>query len=75
MAHIYNEGIRSGQSTMDTAYVGSERFDRYLFQPGDRESLIVCERNDRVVGLGIIKRYSEREGYHFACASIRVCGE
>jgi len=67
IAQIYNEYIRLGNATMqDTLYSG-EGIKKWVDSFNDRERLYVLKKKDEVIGWGIIKKYSEREGYRFAC--------
>ena len=66
LAAIYNAAIRSGQSTMDTEAVDAAYFNRLINWDG-REQLIAGCVADELVGWGVIKQYSVRPGYRFAC--------
>jgi phosphinothricin acetyltransferase len=39
----------------------------WLHNFNDREKLFVLKKNEITIGWGIIKRYSDREGYRYAC--------
>ena len=68
IAAIYNQSIAAGDSTMEEAEKTTEGTLELLRSLGPRETVLVYERPDgTVVGWGIIKRYSDREGYRFAC--------
>lgn len=67
VADIYNDAIRSGRSTMDTRFVDAAHLEQLLAKCTPREVLLVGESRSRVVGWGIVKRYSERPGYDYAC--------
>ena len=67
VADIYNDAIRSGRSTMDTRFVDAAHLQQLLAKCTPREVLLVSESQGRVVGWGIVKRYSERPGYDYAC--------
>lgn len=67
IAGIYNEYIRLGNATMDDTLKVAADIAGWVNKFHDRERLFVMKRGDVVIGWGIIKRYSEREGYRFAC--------
>lgn len=76
LAVIYNGAIRSGCSTMHTEPVSTDYFERLLEQLSSGEALLVCEAGPVAVGWGIVKRYSERPGYAYACeTSVYVAQE
>jgi len=67
IANIYNEYIRLGNATMEEELQRSEDIETWVKKFNDRERLYICEIDEQVVGWGIIKRYSDRKGYRFAC--------
>ncbi len=67
VAEIYNEHIRAGTATMDEAIKTADDIAKWVNKFHDREKLFVLKENDATIGWGIIKRYSDREGYRFAC--------
>jgi L-amino acid N-acyltransferase YncA len=67
VAEIYNESIRLGTVTMDETLKTANDIAGWLANFHDREKLVVFTENEIVIGWGIIKRYSDREGYRFAC--------
>jgi L-amino acid N-acyltransferase YncA len=67
IAEIYNEFIRAGSATMAETFNTAESIASWVETFHDREKLYVLKENDTTVGWGIIKRYSDREGYRFAC--------
>lgn len=67
IADIYNESIRAGNATMDGVLKKAEDIADWVEKFHDREKLFVLKEEDTVVGWAIIKRYSDREGYRFAC--------
>lgn len=67
IADIYNEFILLGTSTMDESLKTADTIAGWVQKFHDRERLFVLQKNDNVIGWGIIKRYSDREGYRFAC--------
>jgi phosphinothricin acetyltransferase len=66
IASIYNEAIANGASTMDTEPVPADVFIETLNNT-QRESLLVGSLVDEVVAWGIVKSYSPRPGYQYAC--------
>lgn len=67
IADIYNEAIAHGGITMDGELQTSVDIQALLNKLNHRESLIVAEEDNRVIGWGIIKRYSDRLGYQVCC--------
>ena len=67
IAHIYNESIAKGGITMDTEPKQVADIQATVQKMGDREILLVAELSDRVIGWGIVKKYSDRSGYQFCC--------
>lgn len=66
-ADIYNEAIGAGRSTMDTDPVDAGHFRRILASLSVREALLAALTPSGVQGWGVVKRYSDRPGYRFAC--------
>ena len=71
VAAIYNETIENEYGTMDLEPKTSAGIARQIEGFGKRETIIVLERDNVVIGWGIIKRYSPRIGYRF-CAETSV---
>ncbi|MDJ0836473.1 MAG: GNAT family N-acetyltransferase [Acidobacteriota bacterium] len=67
IAEIYNEHIRSGGSTMDTELKTTAGIENLIRGFNDRETILVLEDNNGILGWGIIKRYSDRIGYRVCC--------
>lgn len=67
IASIYNEYISAGTATMDATLKTQEDIVGWLDKFNDRECLYSLKRDNKVIGWGIVKRYSDREGYRFAC--------
>jgi phosphinothricin acetyltransferase len=70
IAEIYNQAIRERRSTMDTQPATAGRYLDLLQGLTLREGLLVAAPTSdptRVCGWGIVKRYSDRPGYHVAC--------
>ena len=64
---IYNEHIDKGNSTMDQRPKTLGEIEDWFNGFWDRELIVLLEDINNVLGWGIIKRYSEREGYSKAC--------
>ncbi|MEL6864540.1 MAG: N-acetyltransferase family protein [Bacteroidota bacterium] len=67
IAAIYNEYIRLGTATMEESHYDAQRIKSWVDQFNDRERLYVLKKADVTIGWGIIKKYSTREGYRYAC--------
>ncbi|WP_420574181.1 GNAT family N-acetyltransferase [Kordia sp.] len=67
IANIYNEYITLGTSNMEETLKTANDIAAWIKKFHDREKLFVFTEDDTVIGWGIIKRYSDREGYRFAC--------
>ncbi len=67
MAHIYNEAIHSGRSTMDLVPVDANYFKNLTDNFSPRECLLVVEHATHISAWGIVKQYSNRPGYALAC--------
>lgn len=67
IADIYNEYILLGNATMQDSLYDAERIQSWVDYFNDRERLYILKKGESVIGWGIIKKYSEREGYRFAC--------
>lgn len=66
VATIYNEHIAIGKSTMDEHIYTANDIKRWVDNFNERERLYVFQKENKVIGWGIIKRYSDRFGYRFA---------
>jgi len=64
---IYNEHIQVGGSTMDLTPKKLSEIEAWFTEFNKRELIVVLEEGNFVLGWGIIKRYSDREGYTRAC--------
>jgi len=64
---IYNEHISVGNSTMDQQPKSLREIEVWFKGFWERELIVLLEEADYVLGWGIIKRYSDREGYAKAC--------
>jgi len=67
IANIYNEYIRLGNATMEENLYSAEKIQGWVNQFNEKERLYVLKNETGTIGWGIIKRYSQREGYRFAC--------
>ena len=67
IADIYNQAVAAGNATMDDHAKTEEDFIRLISGFCERETILVLKRGGEVVGWGIIKRYSDRPCYRFAC--------
>lgn len=67
IAAIYNEYIQRGNATMEETLYTPERIQAWVDKFNEREGLYVLKKKEAVFAWGIIKRYSDREGYRFAC--------
>ncbi|MCG8605695.1 N-acetyltransferase family protein [bacterium] len=67
VAQIYNESIRAGNATMDDEQKSAADILTWVQGFNDREAILVLKAEDETLAWGIIKRYSDRGGYRFAC--------
>jgi len=67
IAAIYNEYIELGNATMEEELKSEEDIEGWVKKFNDRERLYAVKKDELVIGWGIIKRYSDRKGYRFAC--------
>ena len=67
IASIYNEYILIGKSTMEEEIHTAQHIQNWVTKFNDRERLYVIKEDNIPFGWGIIKKYSDREGYRFAC--------
>ncbi len=80
IAEIYNQSIAAGDATMDGVDKTAQDIRSWLAAFSKRETILVFEQpqheqppesaspgSGKIVGWGIIKRYSDRHGYRFAC--------
>ena len=64
---IYNEHIIAGNSTMDRTLKSLADIEAWFTGFNNRELIVLLADGDYVIGWGLIKRYSDREGYARAC--------
>jgi phosphinothricin acetyltransferase len=67
IATIYNQHIAYGNSTFDGYPYSFEDLKSIVSKFNQRETILVAEKGSKVVGLGSIKRYSDRLGYRICC--------
>ncbi|MEM1322737.1 MAG: N-acetyltransferase family protein [Bacteroidota bacterium] len=67
IANIYNEYVLLGNATMEESLYDAQKIESWSQKFNDREGLYVLRKGSEVIGWGIIKRYSDRQGYRFAC--------
>ncbi|MFK7969351.1 MAG: N-acetyltransferase family protein [Bacteroidia bacterium] len=67
IASIYNEYITLGGATMEERVYDAAMIAKWVSAFNQREKLYVLRKDGAVIGWGILKRYSDREGYRFAC--------
>ena len=67
ITEIYNQSVRAGDATMDREPKTARQMRRMIAGFGPRETILMLEQGDAVLGWGIIKRYSDRSGYRFTC--------
>ena len=68
IAEIYNEHIRLNRSTMIEEEMRAAHIQKWVDNFHDREELHVLRSGEnKVIGWGLIKRYSDRFGYRFTC--------
>ena len=67
IAEIYNEAIALGGVTMDHYDYAPEDIATIVKKFNHRETILVAQKDDLVIGWGIIKRYSDRPGYDVCC--------
>jgi phosphinothricin acetyltransferase len=74
IAQIYNEYIRQGGQTMEERLHTATDIAGWVKDFNSRERLLVLKQNGKVLGWGIIKKYSPRAGYRFTCeTAIYLC--
>lgn len=64
IAEIYNQYI--GKSTMTLVPVMPSYYEKWLSEKSERENIWVSTYDNTVIAWGIIKKYSDREGYAYA---------
>ncbi len=66
IARIYTASIDARDSTMQLEPMRTETIQTELAELGAREAWLVMERRGRVIGWGVVRRYSPRGGYRYA---------
>ncbi len=74
IAEIYNESIHAGNATMDEDMKSAAQIREWMDNFDDRETILLLEKNHEVLGWGIIKKYSDRQGYRYACETAVYIG-
>lgn len=64
IAEIYNQYV--GKATMDLVKREAKYFQKWISKMGEREVLIVYEKEQKLLGWGVLKNYSDRLGYQYA---------
>lgn len=67
LAEIFNASAPQGNPVLGEAPKRAADVRRLIDGLGEREALLVLERDDEVLGWGLVKRYSDRAGYRFCC--------
>lgn len=67
IADIYNVYVKDGQQTMEERIHSAADIAGWVKKFHNREGLFVLKKQGKVMGWGIIKRYSDREGYRLTC--------
>ncbi len=67
IADIYNEHIQLKSSTMEERVFDTSKIQEWVEAFNDREELLILKRGQLNIGWAIIKKYSDRAGYRFAC--------
>ncbi len=63
LAGIYNQSI--GTATLDLIKRDADHFIQFLYSLEENETLLVMELSGEVVGYGVLKQYSWKEGYRY----------
>lgn len=67
IANIYNEYIAGGGATMDEVLKIPKDIADWVKKFNDRERLFTLKKDGKIIGWGIIKKYSDRSGYRTTC--------
>ncbi len=67
VAAIYNAAAPEGDPVLGEQPKREADVRRLIDGLGEREALVLLERDDDVLGWGLVKRYSPRPGYRFCC--------
>lgn len=66
IAEIYNHYILAANATMERSQKTSTDIAVWVQQFNERERLLVAKEKNQILGWGILKKYSDREGYKHA---------
>ena len=64
---IYNQHIADGNINFEIYPYSLDKMKSIVSQFNSRETILVAEKKEKVIGWGIIKRYSDRPGYRVCC--------
>jgi L-amino acid N-acyltransferase len=67
IADIYNQSLQARDASMDLLPKEAKYFAGLREAFSDRETILVLERNQKIIGWGVIKQYSDRIGYQSTC--------
>lgn len=67
IAQIYNEYIKGGGATMEEMLKTADDIAAWVENFNDRERLFTLKKGLKIIGWGIIKKYSDRSGYRMTC--------
>jgi phosphinothricin acetyltransferase len=67
IANIYNQHIANGGSTLDGYPYSVEEMKSMVSKFNQRETILVAQKEETIIGWGSIKRYSDRLGYRVCC--------
>jgi len=67
IANIYNEYIKGGGATMDEVLKTPQDIADWVNKFNERERLFTLKKTSKIIGWGIIKKYSDRSGYRTTC--------
>lgn len=67
IADIYNQAIIRGGITMDERCYSAQDIQSIVHKFNERETILIGEHENRIIGWGKISRYSDRLGYSVCC--------
>ena len=67
IAEIYNQSMAVGDATMDEQPKTADDFAGRIDALNPRERMLVLELEGKIIGWGLIQKYSPRSGYRHAC--------
>ena len=67
VADIYNEYILLGNATMEENTYDFDRVNNWVAHFSEKEKMLVLKKGSAIIGWGVIKKYSDREGYKYTC--------